>query len=69
MGKLPISPKVMAKDSKQQQKASVETQGDALKMAKATQKSGQSKEQTKSNTSGKAGGLKTVNRSKRAASP
>jgi hypothetical protein len=33
---------------------------------KATQKSGQSKEQTKSNTSGKAGGLKTVNRSKRA---
>jgi len=37
----------MARYAKKQQKTSVETQNDALKMAKATQKPGQSKEQTK----------------------
>jgi hypothetical protein len=37
----------MAKQLKKQQKISVETQNDALKMAKATQKPGQTKEQTK----------------------
>lgn len=37
----------MARYSKKQTQVSVETQNDALKMAKATQKPGQTKEQTK----------------------
>ncbi|MDC9727946.1 MAG: DUF2956 domain-containing protein [Methyloprofundus sp.] len=37
----------MSKNAKKQQKTSVETQNDALKIAKGTQKPGQSKEQTK----------------------
>jgi len=37
----------MARYSKQQKSASIETQNEALKMAKATQRVGQTKEQTK----------------------